>query len=91
MSELCPNCGDIETRSGRRSRRYYNQHGPVIPPGCLAVVLLALGCALFAVGEWLLPTIRRELFVLGAVAVLAPLALPLQKWVRCAPRWSLRG
>ena len=38
--------------------------------------MLALGCTLFAVGEWVLPAFRRDLFVLGAVALLAPLALP---------------
>ena len=78
MSEPCPNCGSTETRSGRRIRRYASRHGPVISPGCLSVALLAIGCALFAVGEWLLPAFRRELFVLGTVAVLAPLALPFQ-------------
>ncbi|HLV99392.1 MAG TPA: hypothetical protein VKT82_12020 [Ktedonobacterales bacterium] len=78
MHEPCPRCGSPETRSGRRSRRYYNRHGPVIAPGCLAVIVLMLGCVLFALGEWLLPTFRREFFVLGAVAVLAPLALPFQ-------------
>lgn len=99
MHEPCPLCGSTETRSGRRSRRYANRHGPVIAPGDLAVVLLVLGCALFAGGEWLLPTFRRELFVLGAVLVLAPLALPFhylryqrtfstrQRCRTCGHRW----
>ena len=78
MQEPCPICGSTETRAGRRRRRYANQHGPVIAPGCLAVVLLALGCTLFAGGEWLFPTVRPELFVLGALLVLFPLALPFQ-------------
>ena len=78
MGESCPHGGRSATRVLRRSRRYSTRHGPVIAPGCLALIVLALGCALFAVGAWLLPTFRQELFVLGAVAVLAPLALPFQ-------------
>lgn len=78
MSEPCPNCGSIATRAGHRRRLYYTRHGPVISPGGLALILLVLGCTLFAVGEWPLPAFRKELFVLGAVAVLAPLALPLR-------------
>ena len=101
MREPCPNCGSIETRSGRRSRSYYNRHGPVVAPGCLAVVLLTLGCALFAVGEWLLPAYRLELFVLGAVIVVAPVALPFyylgykrayyvrQRCLTCKHRWRV--
>jgi hypothetical protein len=42
------------------------------------VVLLALGCTLLAGGEWLFPTFRPALVVLGAVLVLSPLALPFQ-------------
>lgn len=76
MREPCPNCGSTETRPGRRSRLYYNRHGPVIAPGCLAVILLALGCALLAVAKWLFPAFRLELVVLGAIFVLAPLVLP---------------
>jgi hypothetical protein len=65
------------------------------------VFLLALGCTLFAVGEWLFPTFRRELFVLGAVAVLAPLVLPFiylgyqrafyrrQRCLTCGHRWRV--
>lgn len=99
MHEPCPLCGSTETYSGRRRRRYASQHGPVIAPGGFAVVLLALGCAVFAEGEWLLPTFRRELFVLGAVLVLAPLALPFsylryqrtyttrQRCLTCGHRW----
>lgn len=76
MSEPCPKCGSNKTRAGRRIRLYASRHGPVIAPGCLSMVLLAVGCALFAAGEWLLPTSRPYLFVVGAVAVLAPLAIP---------------
>ena len=102
MRETCPNCGSSETRSGRRSRSYYNRHGPVIAPGCLALVLLVIGCALFAVGEWLLPAFRLELFVLGAVLVLAPLVLPFhylrykrayyarQRCLTCGHRWRVQ-
>jgi hypothetical protein len=78
MSEPCPICGSSKTRAGRRRRLYANRHGPVIAPSGLAVVLLALGCTLFAGGEWLFPTFRPELFVLGAVFILSPLALPFQ-------------
>lgn len=76
MNEPCPFCGSIETCSSRRRRRYTNRHGPVIAPGCLALILLTLGYALLAGGEWLLPLFRRELFVLAAMFALAPLALP---------------
>ena len=78
MSELCPQCGSSWTRTSRRRRLYFNQDGPVIPPGCLAIILLAIGAAFFAVGEWLLPTFRIYLFVLGTLAVLAPLAIPFR-------------
>ena len=99
MREPCPNCRSSETRAGRRSRFYYNRHGPVVSPGCLSLVLLATGCSLFAVGEWLLPAFRPELFVLGAMLVLAPLALPFhylrykrayyarQRCRTCGHRW----
>lgn len=89
----------LSVRLSDLGQRYANRHGPVIAPGCLAVALLALGCALFAGGEWLLPAFRRELFVLGAVFVLAPLALPFscllyqrayitrQRCLTCGHRW----
>jgi hypothetical protein len=101
MSEPCPQCGSSWTRSSRRSRLYFNQHGPVIPPGCLALILLASGTGLFAAGEWLLPSFRIYLFVLGALAVLAPLALPFrylgyklafqarQRCLECGHRWRV--
>lgn len=99
MSECCPQCGSSWTRSSRRSRLYFNHHGPVIPPGCLSLVLLASGSVLFATGEWLLPVFRMYLFVLGALAVLAPLVLPFrylsyrlayysrQQCLECGHRW----
>lgn len=102
MHEPCPICGSSETRSGRRSRYYYNRHGPVVAPGCLAVVLLIFGCALFAVGEWLFPAFRPELFVLGALLVLAPVAIPFhylrykrayytrQRCHACGHRWRVQ-
>ena len=101
MNEPCPNCGSDETRAGRRRRLYASRHGPVIAPGCLAVALLAIGCALFAGGEWLFPALRRELFVVGAVFVLAPLALPFhylgykrayqtrQRCLTCGHHWRV--
>jgi hypothetical protein len=101
MYEPCPHCGSTQTRPGRRSRLYYTRHGPVIAPGCLALIVLALGCTLLAVGEWLLPSFRRELFLLGALAVLAPLALPFQylgyrrafsvrqRCLTCGHRWRM--
>lgn len=101
MHETCPHCGSIETRAGRRSRLYATRHGPVIAPSWLGVIELALGCTLFVVGEWVLPTFCRELFVLGAVAVLAPLALPFQylgyqrvfyrrqRCLTCGHRWRV--
>ena len=78
MSEPCPQCGSSWTSSSRRRRLYFTQDGPVIPPGWLAIILLAVGSTFFAVGEWLLPTFRISLFVLGALAVLAPLAIPFR-------------
>jgi len=78
MSESCPQCGSSWTRSSHRRRLYFNQDGPVIPPGWLAIILLATGSTCFAVGAWLLPTFRLSLFVLGSLAVLAPLALPFR-------------
>ena len=58
MGEPYPICGSSKTRAGRLRRLYTNRHGPVIAPGGLAVVLLALGCTLFTGGEWLFPTFR---------------------------------
>lgn len=71
MSEICPQCGSSWTRSSRPSRLYFNQHGPVISPGCLSLVLLASGSIQFGAGEWLWPTFRMYLFVLGTLAILA--------------------
>jgi hypothetical protein len=99
MSEPCPKCGSNETRSGRRIRLYASRHGPVIAPGCLSLISLAVGCVLFAAGEWLLPVFRLYLFVVGAVAVLTPLVIPFhylryQRTIRyrcrclsCGYRW----
>ncbi len=101
MSQPCPKCGSDETRAGRRIRLYASRHGPVIAPGALSMILLAVGCALFAAGEWLLPTLRPGLFVVGAVAVLAPVAIPFhylgyrrtirQRWrcLNCGYRWHV--
>lgn len=100
-NDLCPECGSSWTRSSRRRRLYYNNHGPVIPPGCLALVLLAVGAVMFALGEWLLPAFRVYLFVLGMLAVLAPLAIPFrylgyrlayhvrQRCLECGHRWRV--
>jgi hypothetical protein len=101
MSEPCPQCGSNLTRSSRRSTLYFNRHGPAIPPGCLAVFLLIIGSGLFALGEWLLPTFRLYLFVIGAVMVLAPLVIPFyylgykrayryrQRCRTCGHRWHV--
>jgi hypothetical protein len=101
MNEPCPQCGSSWTRSSHRSRLYFNQHGPVIPPGCLSLALLFSGSVLFAAGEWLLPTFRVYLFVLGALGVLAPIALPFrylryrlayhsrQRCLECGYRWRV--
>ncbi|HEY7348321.1 MAG TPA: hypothetical protein VH599_08380 [Ktedonobacterales bacterium] len=76
MSEPCPNCGSYRTRAARRGTLYYSRHGPVVPPGCLSLILVAVGFALFVVGEWLLPAFRLGLFLFGAVVLLMPLVLP---------------